>query len=114
MMFSANYNPSAAMPNLPAMPLPFFDIWSGIANLYRDAMEASTQQMMLSSAGIIQEHTLRAFMDASRACSEALAKNAMTVQQQSMGRFADANQKAMEMMGRAFTQAWMGNMQSAR
>ena len=90
------------------------DIWSGIAGVYRDAMETSSRQFMASSANIIQEHTVRAFMEASRSCAEALAKNAMTAQQQSMGRLMNANMKAGEMMGQAFTQAWMRGMQPAK
>ena len=69
---------------------------------------------MQSSASIIQEHTLRAFVAASQSCANALAKNAMAVQQESMGRFVDASQKAVGVMGKAFTQAWMGSLQPAK
>lgn len=93
---------------------PHFDLLPGIARLYQDAMETSSRHFMLSSASIIQEHTIRAFMDASRACAEALAKNALSVQQQSIGRFLTANLKAGEMMGQAFTQAWLQGMQPAK
>jgi hypothetical protein len=110
-MLTMSANPS---PTFPAMSAPFFGIWSNVAGLYKDVMRENTQQLLLSSAGIIQEHTLRAFITASQSCAEALAKNAMSVQQQSMERFADANGKAVGMMGRAFTQAWMGNMQPAK
>jgi hypothetical protein len=107
---------TSATPNpaFPTMPAPFFGFWSNVAGLYREAVRANTQQLLLSSAGIIQEHTLRAFITASQACADALAKNAMAVQQQSMERFADANGKAVGMLGRAFTQAWMGSMQPAK
>jgi hydrogenase maturation factor HypF (carbamoyltransferase family) len=111
-MLTLNAKPNAAFPTVTLTP--FIDTWSNVANLYRDTARANTQQLMLSSARIIQEHTLRAFMDASQACADALAKNAMSVQQQSMGRFLDANQKAMGVMGQAFTQAWMGNVQPAK
>lgn len=90
------------------------DIWPGIANLYRDAMETSTRQWVLSSASIVQEHTLRAFMEAARSCADALTKNTMSVQQQSMGRFFNANQKAFEMMGQAVTQAWVKGLQPVK
>jgi hypothetical protein len=112
MMTSISFNPSAAFP--PVMPNPFFDTWSNVMGLYRDAMGTSAQQLVLSSASIIQEHTLRAFMNASQACAEALAKNAMDVQQQSMARFAEANQKAMGMMGQAVTEAWTAGMRPAQ
>jgi hypothetical protein len=74
-------------------------------------MQASMQQLLLSSANIIQEHTLRAFMEAAQACADALAKNALSVQQQSMERFADANQKAVGMMGSAFD-SWTAQAQT--
>jgi hypothetical protein len=110
-MITMSVNPNAAFPTMPA---PVFGIWSNVAGLYREAMRANTQQLLLSSAGIIQEHTLRAFITASQSCADALTKNAMSVQQQSMERFADANGKAVGMLGRAFTQAWMGAMQPAK
>jgi hypothetical protein len=107
---------TSATPNpaFPAMQAPFFGLWSDVAGLYRDAMRANAQQLLLSSAGIIQQHTLRAFITASQSCADALAKNAMAVQQQSMERFADANGKAAGMLGGAFTQAWMRSIQPAK
>jgi hypothetical protein len=91
-----------------------FELWPGIARLYQDAAETSGRQFMLSSASIIQEHTMRALMEASRSCAEALARNAMSVQQQSMGRFLNANLKAGEMMGQAWMQAWTRSLQPAQ
>lgn len=104
-MTNMNVYPGAAFS---AMPNPMLDTWSGVAGLYRKAMETSVQQMVLSSTAIVQEHTLRAFMSASQACAEALAKNALSVQQQSMARFVEANQQAMGMMGGAWMKAWTG------
>ena len=104
--------PSLTFPSIPTSP--FFETWSNVAGLYRDAMQANTQQWVQSSASIIQEHTLRAFVAASQACANALAKNTVAVQQQSMGRFIDANQKAVGVMGKAFTQAWIGSLQPAK
>lgn len=98
----------------PTLPFPLFRLWPDVVGLYRDAIRANTQQLMLSSAGIIQEHTLRAIISAAQACTDALAKNALSVQQQSMERFADANGQAVGMLGRAFTQAWMGSVQQAK
>ena len=111
-MLTLNAFPNAAFPT--EKQVPFVDAWSNVAGLYRDAAQANTQQLLLSSARIVQEHTLRAFLAASQACADALAKNAMSVQQQSMGRFLDANQKAMGVMGQAFTQAWMGSVSPAK
>lgn len=103
---------STAFPASTASPI--FKAWSDVASLYRDALGANTQQMVLSSARIIQEHTLRAFMSASQACADALAKNALSVQQDSMARLLDANGKAAGMMGNAFTQAWLQGLQPAK
>lgn len=93
---------------------PLFDTWTGIAGLYQNAAQQSVQQLFLSSANIIQEHTLRAFMAAAQSCADALAKNALSVQQQSMARFAEANQQAMGMMGTAFIDAWTAGLRPIR
>lgn len=87
-------------------PIPFLDAWSNVAGLYRNVMQESTQQLLLSSSRIVQEQTLRAFVVALQSCTDALAKNALSVQQQSLGRLFDANQKAIGMMGQAVTRAW--------
>lgn len=111
-MLTMNASPNTAVPSV--TPVPFLETWSKVAGLYRDATQASTQQLMLSSSRIVQEHTLRAFVSASQACADALTKNALSVQQQSMGRLLDANQKAMGMMGQAFAQAWIRSMKPAK
>jgi hypothetical protein len=103
-MWTINVDPKAAFPN--PMAAPWLDAWARIASLYQDATQASMQHLLLSSANIIQEHTMRAFMAAAQSCAEALAQNAMDVQQQAMARFSDANQKAMGMMGEAFADVW--------
>jgi hypothetical protein len=110
MMLTTNVNPGSAFApeTQVSTQMPFFDAWSSIAGLYKDVVQVNTQQLLTSSANIVQEHTTRAFMDASKACAEALAKNMMAVQQQSLIRFADANQKAMGTFSRAFMAAWMG------
>jgi hypothetical protein len=107
MMLTTNAKPTMGF--TPAIPAPLFDAWAGAAGVYRDAMQASAQQWVLSSANIIQEHTLRAIINASQSCADALAKNAMTMQQKSMERMMDANQKVAGMMGQALTDMWMGN-----
>ena len=105
MMMFTNFNPGTAF--APAMPTALFDTWSGVAGLYRNAMEASAQQWVMSSANIIQQHTLQAVINASQACADALAKNAVEVQQQSLARYTEANQKAFELMGNAWLKAWV-------
>lgn len=92
---------------------PLLNAWSGVAGLYENATKESVQQWVMSSTIIIQEHTVRAFMEASKSCAEALAKNTMSMQQKSMERFVDANQKAAGMVGKAFTEAWMGSLRPA-
>jgi hypothetical protein len=98
-------------PTFPAMSVPLSGMWASVAGVYGEAMRANTQQLLLSSASVIQEQMLHAFFTASQSCTEALAKNAMSVQQQSMKRFADANGKAVGMMGQAFVQAWTDSLQ---
>jgi hypothetical protein len=107
-------NPENAMISTQTPLSPMFDTWAGIAGLYQNAAQQSAQQLFLSSASIIQEHTLRAFMAAAQSCADALAKNALNVQQQSMARFAEANQQAMGMVGTAFIDAWSAGLRPPR
>jgi len=112
MMMFSNFNPASVF--TPAVPKAFFDTWSGVAGVYRNAAEASAQQWVTSSANIIQQHTLQAFVNASQACADALAKNTVAMQQKSMERFVDANQKAAGLVGKSLTDAWMGNPRKLR
>jgi hypothetical protein len=57
---------------------------------------------------------MRAFMMAAQSCAEALAKNAVEIQQQSLIRLAETNQKAMETIGQSFVDAWTAGMKPAR
>jgi hypothetical protein len=84
-----------------------FDTWFRVGGLYRDAVQASAQQLMLNSAAIVQDQASRAFMAASQASAEALARNAMGVQRQFLERLVEANWKAAGMMGNTFATAWM-------
>jgi len=95
----------------PALSAPFLGIWSDVADLYRGAMRSNTEQLLLSSTRIVQEQMLRAFITTSQSCADALAKNALAVQQQSMERLAEANGKAVGLIGQALTQAWMKGLQ---
>jgi len=97
-------------PAFPVMSMPLFGVWSDVAGVYRGAMKANAEQLFLSSVNVIQEQMLRAFITASQSCADALAKNAISVHQQSMERLSEANGKAVGIMGRAFTQAWMGSL----
>jgi hypothetical protein len=110
MMLSMKVDPARAMGD--GMPNFYLDTWSKVADLYKDALEANAQHLFVSSAQIVQEHTMQALVAASRSCAEALAKNAAVVQQQSFARFAGANQRAIEMISKAFVDAMSGRAQS--
>lgn len=85
-----------------------------IANVYAESMRANTQELWLSSARIIQEHTMRAFIQAAQSCMEALTKNAAAVQQQSVARMTSANQKAFEIMSQSFNDAVAAGLKPPR
>ncbi|WP_288380747.1 hypothetical protein [uncultured Massilia sp.] len=106
---------TSAHPNPVFHPMPpaLFDMWSNVAGAYGEAMQANTQQLLLSSARVIQEQILQAFFAFSASCAEALAKNAMSVQEQSMKRLAEANGKAVGMVGQGLVRAWVDSMQTA-
>jgi hypothetical protein len=110
---------TATYPNFaPALELgannPYQEMLSKIVSVYTDSMRANTEQLWLSSARIIQEHTIRAFMEASQSCMQALSQNAAAIQQQSFGRFAAANQKAAEIIGLTITNAMFAGLKPAR
>jgi hypothetical protein len=88
----------------------YFDTWSKLAALYKEAMDANAEHLMVSSGRIVQEHAMQALAAASQSCAEALAKNAALVQQQSLQRMSGANQRAFEIMGQAFMDALTGRL----
>lgn len=98
----------------PAFDNSVFDTWVKVGTVYKEAMDASAQNLFLSSARIVQEQTLRAMVSAAHSCAEALAQNAVQVQQQSVARFSAANQKAAEIMGRAWIEGMTPKMTTAR
>jgi hypothetical protein len=89
-------------------------MWARIGILYKDAFDASAQDLLMSSTRIVQEHTLRAMVAASRSCAEALAQNAAKVQQQSFDRLLAANRRAAEIMGHTWVEAMTPGMARAR
>jgi len=103
-----------AMPPLPAFDNQFLQTWIRVGSVYKDTLDASAQDLFMSSARIIQEHTVRAFVSAAQACAQALAENATKVQQQSLVRFASANQKAVEIMGQAWIEGMTAPLRQAR
>jgi hypothetical protein len=86
---------------------PYLEMLSRIGNVYTDSVKVDADQLWTSSARIIHEHTTRAWISASQACMEALAQNAAAIQQQSFARIGTANQKAVQIMASAFTDAMM-------
>jgi dihydrodipicolinate reductase len=97
-------------PNLaPAIEIaqnnPFLDMMSKVGNAYSDSMQTNAGELLMSSARIVQEHTTRAMVNATQDCIVALAQNAADIQQRSFVRIGTANQKAMEIMTTAFTDA---------
>jgi hypothetical protein len=92
---------------------PYFDMLAKIGNAYTDSAKVDADQLWASSARIIHEHTTRAWLSASQACMEALAQNAAAIQQQSFARMGAANQKAVEIMTSAFTDAMMAGFRPA-
>lgn len=91
-----------------------FEMWARIGILYKDAMDASAQDLLLSSTRIVQEHTLRAMVAASQSCAEALAQNAAKVQQQSVERMFTANRRAAEIMGQTWLEAMTPTIAAVR
>lgn len=98
----SNFTPTT---DLAGVNNPFLDMASKIGKVYADSMQASGEQLWMSSARIIQQHTVSAMMSTSQACIEALAKNAADSQQNSFASIGTANQKVLEIMTGAFTAA---------
>lgn len=94
--------------------LPYQDAFVRIANVYADSTRASMEQLWISSSKIIMEETTKAFIAASQSCADALARNAVSVQQQSFGRLINANQKAAGIMGQSFADAMAASWKPAR
>lgn len=82
-----------------------YEMWSRIGIVYKDAFDASANDLVVSSTRIVQEHTLRAMVAASQSCAQALAQNAAKVQQQSLDRMITANKKAAEIVGQTWLEA---------
>ena len=91
-----------------------YEMWSRIGIVYKDALDASAYDLVMSSTRIVQEHTLRAMVAASQSCAQALAQNAAKVQQQSVDRLFTANKRAAEIMGQAWIDAMTAKMAPAR
>ena len=93
--------------------LPCQDAFFRIANVYADSTRFSMEQLWLSSSKIIMQETMKAFIAASQSCTQALAANAMNVQQQSFSRLLGANQKAAEIMGQSVVDSMLAGWKPA-
>lgn len=87
---------------------PLIDMFTKIHTTYSDTFQGDASQQFMSSARIIQEHTVQALMNASQDCMAALTQNAANIQQQSMAHLGNANMKAVEIMTSTMTNAMMG------
>lgn len=88
----------------------FFEMWARLGILYKDALDASACELLMSSTRIVQEHTLRAMLSASQSCAQALAHNASRVQQQNFDRLVAANRRAAEIVGQTWLDAMTARM----
>jgi hypothetical protein len=86
--------------------------WDKIAQVYAGALQPAYQELWLSSARIIQEHALRAWIDASQACFNALVENAARIQQRALADLAAANQKAAAVYAREVVDATVHNVRA--
>ena len=78
------------------------DLWSSVAQVYGDAVQDSSRELWTSSARIIQEHATRAWINASQACMQDLARNAAEVQQRSAAQMATAGRQVAELIGNEY------------
>jgi|GEM_PF-6256043 len=79
------------------------DMWSRIGALYQGSYQQAAQDWWTSSARIIQEHTTKAFVDASQSCMQALTENAAALQQKAFTQLIQDNQKAGEIVSEEVT-----------
>jgi hypothetical protein len=91
------------------MEIPGDAAWDRIAQVYAGALQPAFQDLWVSSARIIQEHMLRAWIDASQACFNALVENAVRIQRRAVSDLVDANQKAGAIFAQDLTDATLKN-----
>lgn len=84
--------------------------WDRIAQVYAGALQPAYQELWVSSARIIQEHALRAWIDASQACFNALVENAARIGQRAWGDLAAANQRAGEVFAKDVVDATINSV----
>lgn len=84
---------------------PFFDLYLKIAKVYADAMRQNIEHLVISSTNIVQDQAIQAWTKAAKSCTEALVQNAVSSQEQAIGRISEANHKVFEIMSDAMTAA---------
>jgi len=77
---------------------PVVDMWTRVGNVYKNSMQAASQELWTSSARIIQEHTSKVWLEASQSCMKALAENAAAVQQRAFSQMVSDNRQAAEIV----------------
>ncbi len=93
---------------------PLFDMFTKISGVYTESFQADASQLFMSSARIIQEHSMQALMKASQDCIAALTQNAASIQQQSVAHLGCANQKAVEIMAGTLANAMSAGFNPAK
>lgn len=87
--------------------------WDKIGQVYASALQPAYQELWISSARIIQEHAMRAWIDASQACFTALIENAVRIQQRAASDLAAANTQAATVFAKEVVDATIDNVRKA-
>lgn len=77
------------------------NLWRKLGSLYGDVLQRSWQEWLNSSAQIVQQHAVRAFVET----SQALLENATQLQQKTWGQMIDTNQRAAAIVADGVTRA---------
>ena len=81
-----------------SLPAPGNELWQRLGDTYSQPWQQASQELWTSSARIVQEHAVRAWMEASHSCVKALTDNAAAIQQRAFASAVDANQRALSVM----------------
>ena len=81
-----------------SLPAPGNEVWQRLGDIYSQPWQQASQELWTSSARIVQEHAVRAWMEASQSCIKALSDNTAAIQQRAFASAVDANQKALNVM----------------
>lgn len=81
-----------------SLPAPGHELWQRLGDIYSQPWQQASQELWTSSARIVQEHAVRAWMEASQSCVKALTDNAAAIQQRAFASAVEANQKALNVV----------------